>query len=76
LGEFTTSLEAIQYASRIRKARERGLSGVSLTCGETNTGSRTIIEINGGHFEDAVVVAGQPDKKLRYWISLDDSSAR
>jgi predicted acetyltransferase len=53
------------------KARERGLSCVLLTCDETNSGSRKIIEANGGQFENAVVVAGQASKKLRYWISLE-----
>jgi len=47
-----------------------------LTCNETNIGSRKIIEANGGQFENAVVLAGQDDKKLRYWISLDEMSAR
>jgi predicted acetyltransferase len=60
----------------LEKARERGLSRVLLTCDETNTGSRKIIETNGGQFEDAVVVEGQPAKKLRYWISIDDRGAR
>jgi len=53
------------------KACERGLSRVLLTCDETNTGSRKIIEANGGQFENAVVVEGQADKKLRYWMSLE-----
>jgi len=44
---------------------------VLLTCNESNIGSRKIIEANGGQFENAVVVEGQADKKLRYWISLD-----
>ena len=52
------------------KAREHGLSRVLLTCDETNIGSRKIIEANGGQFENAVVVAGQTARKLRYWISL------
>ena len=52
------------------KARERGLARVLLTCDETNIGSRKIIEANSGEFENAVVVEGQADKKLRYWISL------
>jgi predicted acetyltransferase len=54
----------------LEKARERGLSRVLLTCDETNIGSRKIIETNGGQFENAVVVEGQTDRKLRYWISL------
>lgn len=60
----------------LEKARECGLSRVLLTCDETNIGSWKIIEANDGQFENAVVVEGQPDKKLRYWIRLDDSSAR
>jgi predicted acetyltransferase len=52
------------------KARERGLERVLLTCNQTNIASRKIIEANGGHFENAVVVTGQEDQKLRYWIDL------
>lgn len=52
------------------KARERGLDRVLLTCNETNTASRKIIEANGGRFENAVDVEGQADKKLRFWIDL------
>jgi predicted acetyltransferase len=55
------------------KARERGLQRVLLTCNETNIGSRKIIETNGGQFENAVVVEGQEDQKLRYWITLDQT---
>ncbi len=58
----------------LNKARERGLTRVLLTCDETNTASRKVIEANGGQFENAVEVAGQATKMLRYWISLDDSS--
>ena len=53
------------------KARERGLRAVLLTCDEDNIGSRKIIETNGGQLENAVVVAGQAARKLRYWINLD-----
>jgi predicted acetyltransferase len=59
----------------LEKARERGLSRVLLTCDETNIGSRKIIEANGGQYENVVVVAGQAVKKLRYWISLDETTA-
>jgi predicted acetyltransferase len=55
------------------KACERGLQRVLLTCNETNIGSRKIIETNGGQFENAVVVEGQEDQKLRYWITLDQT---
>ena len=57
----------------LEKARERGLQRVLLTCNETNIGSRKIIETNGGQFENAVVVEGQEDQKLRYWITLDQT---
>src|SRR5918997_3281095 len=58
----------------LNKARERGLSRVLLTCAETNSASRKIIEANGGQFDDAVVVAGQTAKTLRFWISLEERS--
>lgn len=52
------------------EARKLGLSRVLLTCDETNTGSRKIIEANGGVFEDKRPnPEGGPDK-LRYWIAL------
>lgn len=60
----------------LNKARERGLTRVLLTCNETNIGSRKIIEANGGQFENAVVVVGQEDRKLRYWIDLDKIRVR
>jgi predicted acetyltransferase len=60
----------------LEKARERGMSSVLLTCNETNTGSRKIIEANGGQFENAVIVEGQTDKQLRYWIHLDDRAVQ
>jgi predicted acetyltransferase len=43
---------------------------VLVTCDETNTGSKKIIEYNGGVFENAVE-AESPIKKLRYWIDID-----
>jgi predicted acetyltransferase len=58
------------------KARGRGLHRVLLTCDETNVASRKIIERNGGQFENAVAVEGSAVKKLRYWINLDDITAR
>lgn len=52
------------------EARGLGLRKVLLTCDETNTGSRKIIEVNGGVFEDKRPNPdGGPDK-LRYWIVL------
>jgi predicted acetyltransferase len=47
-----------------------GLTRVLITCDATNTGSRKIIEHNGGQFENAVDQPGDPVKKLRYWIDL------
>lgn len=58
------------------RAREHGLGRVLLTCNETNIGSRKIIEANGGKLENAVVVAGQEGKQMRYWIHLDEISGR
>ena len=60
----------------LEKARAYGLSRVLLTCDETNSGSRKIIERNGGQFENAVVVVGQAIPKLRYWISLSQLTMR
>lgn len=54
----------------LEKARERGLRRILITCDETNTGSRKIIEANGGIFENAVTQEGSPVKKLRYWIDI------
>jgi predicted acetyltransferase len=52
------------------KARGRGLNRVLLTCNEDNLGSRKVIEANGGQLENAVAVADQTAKKLRFWIDL------
>lgn len=57
-------------------AHERGLEKVLLTCNETNSGSRKIIEANGGRLENAVVVTGQEGKQLRYWIDLGEVGER
>lgn len=47
-----------------------GLSRVLVTCAETNTGSRRVIEANGGVLEDIL------DGECRYWIGLrPDSTA-
>lgn len=54
----------------LAEARIRGLRRVLVTCDEDNTGSKKIIEHNGGQFEDAVDVEGSPVKKLRYWIDI------
>lgn len=54
----------------LEKAREFGLKRVLVTCDETNIGSKKIIEANGGQFENALEVEGEPVRKLRYWIDL------
>lgn len=54
----------------LEKARAHGLTRVLVTCDEDNTGSKKIIEHNGGQFENTVEVKGEPVKKLRYWIDI------
>ena len=50
------------------KAKELRIKDVLVTCDATNTGSKKVIEANGGKFESQVKgTAGKPDK-LRYWI--------
>lgn len=52
------------------KAKELGLDRVLLTCDATNTGSRKIIEKNGGVFESRVPNPQTDVDKLRYWINI------
>ena len=52
------------------KARAIGLRRVLLTCDETNLGSKKIIEANDGVLENAITLAGEPVRKLRYWIDI------
>jgi predicted acetyltransferase len=54
----------------LQKGKELGLRRVLLTCDEDNTGSKKIIEKNGGQFENAIESDGSPVKKLRYWIDI------
>jgi predicted acetyltransferase len=54
----------------LEKARELGLHRVLVTCDEDNIGSRKIIEHNGGLFENAIQIEGNPVKKLRFWIDI------
>jgi predicted acetyltransferase len=52
------------------KVKQLGIDKVLVTCNETNTASKKIIEANGGVFENALdMVEGKP-KKLRYWIAI------
>lgn len=54
----------------LEKARALGLRRALVTCDEDNIGSKKIIEYNGGKFENAIEVEGEP-RKLRYWIDID-----
>jgi predicted acetyltransferase len=49
-------------AAALPWAAKLGIDRVLVTCDEDNTGSRKVIEANGGEFED------QRGIKLRYWI--------
>jgi predicted acetyltransferase len=49
-------------AAALPMARELGIDRVLVTCDADNTGSRKVIEANGGVLED------QRGVKLRYWI--------
>lgn len=68
-------------ALTLNAAREMELKRVLVTCDSDNTGSRKIIEYNGGQFESAMSMtartfraegrsASQPIDKLRFWIDL------
>ncbi|MFG2861308.1 GNAT family N-acetyltransferase [Streptomyces sioyaensis] len=48
---------------------ELGIDPVLVTCDDTNTGSRKVIEACGGVFED------QRENKLRYWIHAAATAA-
>lgn len=52
------------------EARKLGLERVLLTCDADNTGSRKIIEGNGGVLEDEVLDSATGKMKLRFWIDL------
>jgi len=76
LGYGTTIL-----ALTLDAARTMELKRVLVTCDSDNTGSRKIIEHNGGQFESAMSMTARilraegrksshPTDKLRYWIDL------
>ncbi len=54
----------------LEKAKQIGLHRVLVTCDEDNIGSKKIIEHNGGIFENAIEIEGDPVMKLRYWIEI------
>jgi predicted acetyltransferase len=69
-------------ALTLEASREMGLKKVLVTCDSDNTGSRKIIESNGGRFESTMKMTprafqaeGREPRadvcKLRYWIDLD-----
>lgn len=73
--EIRPSKRRLGYGNEIlqlglQKARELGLRRVLVTCDEDNTGSKKIIENNGGQFENAIEVDESSVKKLRYWIDI------
>lgn len=51
-------------------ARALGLTRAMLTCDEPNTGSRRIIEANGGVLQDVVKLDYRDVPTLRWWIDL------
>jgi predicted acetyltransferase len=56
----------------LEKAKEIGLKEISITCMEDNTGSKKIIEVNGGIFVEDAVITGENKKMLKYRILLSD----
>ena len=53
----------------LEKAKNIGLKKVLLGCNETNTGSKKIIEKNGGVFDKRYPLDGK--MKLSFWIDLE-----
>jgi predicted acetyltransferase len=54
----------------LEKARARNMGKVMLTCDESNTGSRKIIEANGGELQDVIELDYRPEPTMRWWIDL------
>ena len=59
-----------QLALGLAEARALGLERVLLTCDADNTGSRRIIEGNGGVLENELEDPATGKVKLRFWIDL------
>jgi predicted acetyltransferase len=55
----------------LQEARKIGLKKVLITCDEDNSGSRKIIESNGGVQENSIETEKGKPKTLRYWINLN-----
>lgn len=51
------------------EARKLGIDKILVTCDDTNSGSRKIIETNGGVLENIVKNGKNNPKKRRYWIT-------
>lgn len=60
---------ALILEATLRRARDRGIARVLVTCDRSNIGSRKAILRNGGVFEDEELLAGQSEPTQRYWIS-------
>jgi predicted acetyltransferase len=71
-------LGRLMLALAIAQARARGMNRLLLTAHEPNTGSRRIIEANGGVLENIVDDILGGGRLCRYWIDLSDppTSAR
>ena len=54
----------------LKKARRFGLAHIILVCRKSNTGSRKIIERNGGKLLRTVSIRGYPQPFLKYRIDL------
>lgn len=57
-------------ALALPEAKALGFTEVLLTCNADNTGSKKIIEANGGVFENSIAVHDGKQTKLRYHITL------
>jgi predicted acetyltransferase len=54
----------------LMESRAMGLKKVLITCDETNSGSRKIIEANGGVLEDVIQLDFRDAPTMRWWIEL------
>jgi predicted acetyltransferase len=54
----------------LEKAKGLGIQQVRVTCDETNTASRKIIEVNGGKLDGVTDMGEKLPRKLLFWISL------
>ena len=50
--------------------KELGLEKVFITCDESNTASRKVIESNGGVLQDVVKLDYRPVETRRYWLKV------